>query len=333
MSLRVAVIGCGAIAEEMHLPALSAHPDVRLVALVDPEPGRARLLADRHGVASAILDFAELDSSIDAVVVCTPPHARPALVAQALSKGLHVLSEKPLANSVAECEAMRVAAARTQRVLAVSHMFRFYPVRARLHALVELHDLGKINEVEISEGAPYAWNVRSGYTFKRGEVSGGVLINAGIHSLDSLIQWFGEPSIEAYEDDALGGLESNARAKLSFASGITAKFRISRTCRLPSLFQIRCERGTIVFSNRDTVNYQVEKQGATTQFQCDGERQTPADCWHAQLDDFLACIREGRRPMVDGAEASRVVSVVEQMYRLKRARMLPTNAPIPGMTW
>jgi len=79
---------------------------------------------------------------------------------------------------------------RAGRMLAVSHMFRFYPVRARMHEIVSTHGLGAIRRVQIHEGAPYAWETRSGYTFRRGEVSGGVVANAGIHSLDSLIQWF-----------------------------------------------------------------------------------------------------------------------------------------------
>src|SRR5207344_1652902 len=162
---------------------------------------------------------------LDAVLIATPPGVRPRLIAQAFALGLDVLAEKPLANTLDECERISALARASSRVLGVSHMFRFYPVRDRMHELVESHGLGRILSVVLDEGGPYTWQSRSGYTVKREEVSGGVLANAGIHSLDSLIQWFGDPAIESYEDDSLGGLESNARTRLRFEGGVCADVR------------------------------------------------------------------------------------------------------------
>jgi len=333
VSIRFGIVGCGAIAEEMHIPTLKASPEVELVAAVDNDPGHARQVAARYGIARACTDIGELRGRVDAIVLCTPPPVRPRLLTQAFGLGLHVLAEKPLANSSRECGDVIEAGRQAGRALAVSHMFRFYPVRARLHETVAAHELGEIRDVQIHEGAPYAWETRSGYTFKRGEVSGGVVANAGIHSLDSLIQWFGDPAIEAYEDDAVGGLESNARARLSFGGGVRADFRISRTCRLQNLFRIECERGALEFSNRDTTGYRVEREGRRSEHRLDGPLQSPADCWRAQLLDFLRSVETGSKPAVDGQEACRVVELVEQMYAMKQARPLPRAASQPGATW
>jgi len=331
--LRFGVVGCGAIAEEMHLPTLQSSPGVELVAAVDNDLVHARKTAERYGIANACADMGELGGRVDAVVLCTPPSVRPRLLEQAFALGLHVLAEKPLANSSRECEEAVDACHRAGRTLAVSHMFRFYPVRARMHETVVAHGLGEILRVQIHEGAPYAWETRSGYTFRRGEVSGGVVANAGIHSLDSLIQWFGDPILEAYEDDAVGGLESNARALLSFGKGVRAAFRISRTCRLQNLFRVECERGVLEFPNRDTVAYRVERDGRRTEHKLDGELLSPADCWRIQLADFVHSVETGEAPAVDGPEACRVVALVEQMYAVKQARPLPTVASQPGATW
>jgi predicted dehydrogenase len=333
MKLRFGIIGCGAISEDMHIPTLLACPDVELVAAFDADRKQAELVAGRHSIAEAHGDLLDVRSPLDAVVICTPPNVRPALIEQAFSLGMDVFAEKPLANSSAECAGILASCTGSNQILAVSHMYRFYPVRWQLQQIVESHGLGSIVSVDISEGAPYAWNPRSGYTFKRGEVSGGVVINAGVHTLDSLIQWFGDPSIDSYEDDSLGGLESNARARITFPSGVVSDFRISRTCRLPNLFRVECERGTITFTNRDTVNYSVEQNGETSAHHCDDSVQTAADCWRLQMADFIECIRERRRPRVDAEEASRVVSLVENMYRLKGGRSLPAVAPLPGSTW
>jgi predicted dehydrogenase len=333
MSLRFGIVGCGAIAEEMHFPTLESSPGVELVAAVDSDLDHARKVAASHGVAIACADIGELDGRVDAVVLCTPPSVRPRLLEQAFALGLHVLAEKPLANSSPECADAIAASRRAGKSLAVSHMFRFYPVRARMREAVAAHGLGEILRVQIHEGAPYAWETRSGYTFRRGEVSGGVVANAGIHSLDSLIQWFGDPTIEAYEDDSAGGLESNARARLCFGHGVRADFRISRTCRLQNLFRVECERGVLEFSNRDTVAYRVEREGRRSEHKLDGDLLTPADCWRSQLADFVRSVETGHAPAVDGPEACRVVELVEQMYALKQARPLPTVASQPGATW
>ena len=333
MSLRFAIVGCGAIAEELHIPSLRSHADVRLVAAIDTDLRQAQRIARQYGFEQARIALADVQGPLDAVVICTPPHVRPTLVAAAAEAGLHVLAEKPLANSVAECTQMVDIASRSGIVLAVSHMFRFYPVRADLRRLIARHELGRIKSVRIHEGAPYAWQTRSGYTFRRGEVSGGVVVNAGIHSLDSLLDWLGDASIDAYEDDSIGGLESNARVQLSFPKGVTADFRISRTCKLSSLFRVACENGTVIFSNRDTVDYSIERDGTTTRHRHESLAVTPAECWRAQLDDFIAAITERRRPRIDGAEARRVVGLVEALYRIKRERAPLTCVPLPGLTW
>jgi len=333
MSLRLAIIGCGAIADEMHLPTVHAHPGVTLSAVVDPDLERARSVAARWEAKSFASTLDAVDTPLDAAIICTPPGVRPQLIAAAFQRGLHVLAEKPLANSVSECHEIIEGARSSGRVLAVSHMFRFYPVRARLQHLLAEHGLSHVRAVRMHEGAPYAWSPRSGYTFKRSEVSGGVLVNAGIHSLDSLIHWFGDPSIESYEDDAIGGLESNAKARLAFRDGIVADFRISRTCRLPSRFEITCERGQISFTNRDTIEYSVERDGRRSLHRVESGMSNPAQCWLAQLDDFVGAIHSGVRPQIDGNEATRVVRLVEDLYGRKRTRPLPAVTPTPGQCW
>ncbi len=333
MKLRFGIVGCGAISEEMHIPTLLACPEVELVALVDADRQHAERMAATHGIGLALQDLAEAGGKLDAVVVCTPPHVRPGIVARAFAMGLDVFSEKPLANTSAECATMVAAARDADRILAVSHQYRFFPVRRDLPDIAARHGLGRILSVDISEGAPYGWNLRSGYTFLRDQVSGGVVINAGVHSLDSLIQWFGDPVIDRYEDDSLGGLESNVRSSLVFPGGVTANFRISRTCRLSNLFRVRCEQGTIVFNNRTAVEYRVEAGGACAEHRLPDPAQSPQDCWRAQFEDFIHAVRDRRRPVVDGEEGSRVIALVDEMYRMKRGRPLSTSPPLPGATW
>jgi predicted dehydrogenase len=228
---------------------------------------------------------------------------------------LHVLCEKPLANAVAECEAIIRSAGKAGCIIAVGHNYRFYPVRRLMPDLVKRHGLGKILRVTATEGKPYSWPTFTGYTVRREMSPGGVLINAGIHTLDSLLWWFGDPVNIRYEDDSVGGLESNVRLWMQFPDNVEVYFRQSRTCNLPYRICIEAENGSE--RNHTCVNPAVNHR----------------TCWNEQLKDFTESIVQNRKPFVTGEEGIRVIRLIETCYALKRSRPLPSKAPIPGLTW
>src|SRR5687768_10251931 len=113
---RVAVIGCGAVAEMGHIPAACQLNNVELVALVDSDTNRAEELAERFGVPKAASRLDDIARYVEAVVLATPPHIRSAIAEEAFAAGLHVLCEKPLANTTKQCQAILSAAKRANRV-------------------------------------------------------------------------------------------------------------------------------------------------------------------------------------------------------------------------
>jgi len=120
-----------------HIPAACKLDQVELVGLVDTDVERAETLAGRFGVPRAAGSLTDFEKHIDAVILATPPHIRPALAEEAFSAGLHVLCEKPLANSSAECSAILEAAERSDRRLAVAHTARFFPNRVHVRSLLK----------------------------------------------------------------------------------------------------------------------------------------------------------------------------------------------------
>ena len=97
MNLRLAIVGCGKIARDQHLPAIARQPEISLVAVADP-------VAGVDGVAHFpdLAALLEAKIALDAVSICTPPQGRRAIAQAALTAGLHVLLEKPPGATVSE---------------------------------------------------------------------------------------------------------------------------------------------------------------------------------------------------------------------------------------
>jgi predicted dehydrogenase len=134
--LRVGVIGCGEIAQLMHLPLLHELDEVTIAGLCDLSAQTLERLGERYGVALRTTDHAELLASpqIDAVVVCTYDHAP--VVAVAIAAGKHVLVEKPLAFTAAEARPLVAAAQEAGVVALVGYMKLYDPAVERAIAQV-----------------------------------------------------------------------------------------------------------------------------------------------------------------------------------------------------
>ena len=137
--IRVAVIGCGKIAQVRHLPEYATNPNAQLVAYYDKNSQRAHEVAAQYGgkVYDSYFDLLK-DPEIDAVSVCVENRSHAEMTTAALYAGKHVLCEKPMAVTLAECESMVAAAEFNNRHLMIGHNMRFDPVHRRAKELLEL---------------------------------------------------------------------------------------------------------------------------------------------------------------------------------------------------
>jgi FkbM family methyltransferase len=331
--LRIGIVGCGEITEKAHIPATSDLDEVRLVGLVDTDLARARSLASRFAVPRAAACLEDLIGKVDAVILATPPHARPELARQAFAHGLHVLCEKPLANSAQECREMIGQAQAARRTLAVAHTYRFFPNRAYGRELFLKGRLGKLVSATIEQGYVYSWHPRTAYTLRRQCVPGGVLFN-DVHVLDMLLWWFGPVRDFEYYDDALGGLESNVRLTLNYADGAVVHFRLSRTCALANRVEMRFDNGSLAFPLYDMADLEVTVQGQQTRHETLYEKSWDFHAAaKAQLRAFVSAAVEGRECSIPGEAGLAVVELIEACYRSKAQRQRPRETPLPGLTW
>ena len=228
MSHHVLIIGGGAIADSTHIPAAKALVGVENVILAELNPTQREKLAVKHGLVHTVSDYHEALPQCDACVICTPPHVRNAILKDCIAAGKHVLCEKPLSPSSADTKAI-LSSAPANLVIGMCHTYRFYPSRKELRRMIQSGFFGDNPVVTINEGLPSNWPTVSGYCFKKELVPGGALYDNGIHTLDFLIWCFGKPKEVVYEDDAMGGLESNLTIRFQFEKAkVTYKLSRSR---------------------------------------------------------------------------------------------------------
>ena len=204
--LRLAVVGCGAVAAIHHLPALSLCRTAEAVVLVDADPGRARDLAARFGVPETATDIRSLPGRVDAAIVAVPNSLHAPISIELLRQGVHVLVEKPMALNVKECDEIIAAAEAGGAVLAVGLEFRFFDSSLFVRNLLRDGLLGKIHRFEMHQGVIPRWPFATDFLLKKETAGGGVLADFGVHVLDLLLWWLGDWTELEYRDDAQGGI-------------------------------------------------------------------------------------------------------------------------------
>lgn len=195
-TVRVGVVGTGAVSQLVHLPILLERPDVEVVAVADRDERKARAIADRFGI-DRVLDDTGLfaDGGVDIVLVCTPNHLHEDQAVAALDAGLHVLVERPLALTADGCRRVLKAAEGAKRCVAVGMSHRFRPDVSALRAFVSGGELG----------TPYAARVawmnrrvevrRTTWRQRPEEAGGGAFMDLGVQALDLGTWLLGQPRI------------------------------------------------------------------------------------------------------------------------------------------
>ena len=153
-TVRIGVVGAGAIAQLAHLPVLAKMRGAELCAICDNDRPKARALADRFGIPDVftdIEDLLELDE-LDAVVVATPNHLHEPHVLSALAAKRHVLCERPLSLSSRGVERILAAAARADCRVTVANNHRYRTDVQTLSRFIQGGELGKIANLEIGRG-------------------------------------------------------------------------------------------------------------------------------------------------------------------------------------
>jgi predicted dehydrogenase len=318
--VRVALVGCGAVARTYYAPALArlmACRRVETVRLFDPSPARVRDVTRLLPATVAPSWEAVLEGPDELAIVASPPVAHSQQVQALLEHGKHVLCEKPFSLDRAEAESLADLGRERGLACAVGMVRRFSRSACLLRRLLSEE---RPTRLVWHEGGPFRWPVASPAYFAP-EAGNSVLWDLGSHVLDLLIWWLGAPDALSCRDDAMGGTAANCVLELAWADGCCGEVRLSREYDLPGGLVVERTSGDLVC--RDVTEADVlyaSGESAPPDFQQEipgspapaGE--TFLDCFDLQLRNVLAAVRHAAPlwvPAEDVIESVGTLAVAE----------------------
>ena len=331
--LHFGIIGVGNIAP-LHALAIQTLPEAELVAVATRNAERGQAFAEKYGGVWQP-DYAELlqRPDVDVVAICTPHDLHAPMTIAAAQAGKHVLCEKPMARTTAECDAMIEACDRAGVTLGVVFQSRFEPLSLQLKRLIDEGTLGRI----LWNSANTIW-YRSDDYYRSGpwrgtwaHEGGGVLINQAIHAIDLMLWLTGMPDRVTAQTRTLNHaieVEDGAIATLEYADNRLGLIQAT-TAAYPGYterLEVYGTRGSAIYhkgEGRLEWHLLDPREDHVLEANISSGAANPMDisaAGHAAVfQDFAEAIRQGRRPAIDGAEGRRSVEVVEAIYRAARS--------------
>ena len=337
--IRVGLVGLGAAADSIWVPALKKLRGVELVAGADPDAsavGRMARLAPGVAVHQDLGQLLEDHRSVDWIIVATPPETHAELCIQALDAGRHVLCEKPFAPTLAEVAQILEAAERAGRVIAVNHEMTNMPMVAK-------------SLKKISSGAhgpllfAQAWQTLVDPPGGGWRTNGLTMVEFGTHTVDLMIHAFGEvPSAVLAAMPRPDGMQGDPvdLVTMFFSGGRAGHLVLDRVCRGQHQYlelRFDCATASIRASmgGRASVEVGLDARSRRPQLRLDlaaggqawveknsdrsviarNPPDTLAHATQAHVGQVFASVARGAEPPGSGRRARDVVRVVEAAYR------------------
>jgi UDP-N-acetyl-2-amino-2-deoxyglucuronate dehydrogenase len=327
--LKVAIIGAGAIAPAHVEGFLQFLDRIRIVAVANRSIERARDLIRRYGLeARAFVDYREAIAGMDIVAICTPPGTHREIAEAAFICGAHVLIEKPMAPTLADCDAILEAAGRSGKLVSVVAQIRFIDSINRAVRVMKSGDFGRILFSQVNSlwwrGACYydlAWRGRWSSD------GGGCTISHAVHHIDLLLWIKGLPS----EVTAIMGNLAHHNSEEEDLSMAMLRFPDGSLGQITSSLM---HHGEPQF-----LNFQLEQLGVSIPFKISANRQRSNGFplvdeetekrflaafeefphlnheHHAgHIGDFINAIETGVKPLVTGESGRAAVELITAIY-------------------
>lgn len=303
MSVKVGVVGVGAIGRN-HARIYSELESADLVGIYDANQELAQSIAEEFGTV-ALSSFEELAEKVDAASVSTPTLTHREIATALLSRGKHVLVEKPISDSVDDAKAIIDLAQEKGCVLQVGHIERFNPVMSQLEARLD-----RPKFIECHRLSP----------FPKRSLDIGVVLDLMIHDLEIVLHLVTSPiaSVDAVGIPVLTRREDIANARIRFENGCVANITASRISP-ERMRKIRVFQGDAYLSldYQDQSGWIYRKNGmAIDREEVEVEKDEPLKC---ELAAFVECAARGEQPRVSGQQGAAALDVALEITRMIEA--------------
>lgn len=329
MSIKVGIIGCGKIAQVRHIPEYTANPHAEVYGFYDINQVRAEELAKKYGgKAYASYEALLADPEIEAVSVCAANHAHAEITIAALKAGKHVLCEKPMAVTLAECEAMVAAAEEAGKYLMIGQNQRLAKAHSKAKELIEQGAIGKVLTFRtiFGHGGPETWSIDPGsnvWFFDKTKAAMGAMADLGIHKTDMIQYVLGSKIVKTQavlttldKKDATGsliGVDDNAICIYQMENGVIGTMTASWT------YYAAEDNTTVIYGTKgelrlyDDPKYSVQQinaDGTRIDYQIDQIQTNDNQTASGIIDLFVDCLVEKKAPEISGANVLHAMKAV-----------------------
>ena len=317
--MKVAVIGLAGVGR-VHVDRWAAIPAVELVAVCDTAPQVADEFASKYGVKGYTTTEEMLDKEdLTGISICTPPKVHLALTRLAAEHNIHVLCEKPMASVVADCEEMIRVCRANEVVLQIGHKKRFLPPLLRLKELTET-EFGPIQYMVHRYPHP---GMSNRDWFWAEDDGGGPILENAVHAADILGFLMGDVERVYAEGGAFFAPHRRPQIDcavftLRFTSGAIGVVSAGMVSMGPFSFEdfyVANEAGVAEvsggFDRPETLRYAFRKDPSNV---CE-ESYPDFDAFHAEIEHFMDCVRNGNEPRASGEAGMKAVAICRAVKR------------------
>ncbi len=316
--LKIGVIGCGKIAQVRHIPEYAANENCELVAFYNPTASRAEDMAKKYGgKVYESVDELLSDESIDAVSVCSANYSHAEITVKALNAGKHVLCEKPMATTLADCEKMVEAAKKTGKRLMIGQNQRLAKAHVKAKELIDEGLIGSVVtfRTAFGHGGPETWSIKPGndtWFFDKSKAVMGVMADLGIHKTDLLRYLLGQEVVKTTArlmtldkkgpDGELIGVDDNAICIYETSGGASGTMTVSWTHYGAE------DNSTVLYGTKGIMRIYDDPEHSIVVILKSGEKL----CYDVEqiqtndnqtasgvIDEFVEAVTEGRQSILD----------------------------------
>ncbi len=329
-SVGIAIVGLGGYALNQIMPRIDQAERTHISALVSGNPAKLAQVGDAYGVpADARYSYADFDKiaaddRTQAVYIILPTAFHADFTLRAFAAGKHVLCEKPMALSSAECEAMIAAGRRANRKLMIAYRCHFEPYNVEAMRLMRERAVGTIRLIRTEQSYPAGPTTPAqNWRFNRALAGGGPLEDYGLYGLQSALYLSGEmpesisaTTFQPQGDPRFTEIFAHVAAQLRFPSGAVAQLATSYDSAGANFAQVRGTQGTLIMD--PATSYAGQKMRIEGPNARDFTPGDPNVQFAGQLNHFTNAIRDSTPILTGGEMGLRDIRLIEAIYAAAR---------------